>query len=115
MPSLSVQTTLQTLTQLQECIPVGCVPPAHLPYPAVSNGGFAPLPDADLPPPGCRPAWMQTPAMDADPPGCRPPEADPTVNITLPQTSFAGRYKWHMVSFLVKLVSYKEIRIDKKI
>ena len=59
----------------QECIPVGCVPPACWPYPVVSHvsrggGGLLNLLDAD-------PSWMQTPP-DADPswmqspPRCRP-------------------------------------------
>ena len=56
----------------QECIPVGCVPPARWPHPVVSNGGVCPT----------RP--MQT-HLDADPPG-----QNAYVNITLPQTSLAG-------------------------
>ena len=70
----------------QECIPVGCVPPTHWPYPVVSHVSQgclpAPPPDADPPldadllplvadPPRCRPLspWMQTLLpLGADPP-----------------------------------------------
>ena len=54
----------------QECIQVGCVPPAYWPYPVVLGGGSA------------QPSCMQT-SLEADPPGCRPPgfrhplDADP--------------------------------------
>ena len=54
----------------QECIPVGCVPPARWLYPIVPSGSAQPPLDADLSP------WIQT-SLDADPqmhpPGCRPP------------------------------------------
>ena len=44
----------------QECIPVGCIPPACWSYPIVSWGGPCSIPL------GCRPHWMQNP-LDADP------------------------------------------------
>ena len=53
--------------QEQECIPVGCVPPARN---RTAVGG---LPDRD--PPGQRPPWMETP-LDRDPPGWRPPSTE---------------------------------------
>ena len=66
----------------QECIPVGCVPPACWLYPIVSHvsrgGGSAPHPDAD-------PLWMQPP-LDANhqrqtplPTDATPLDADPLV------------------------------------
>ena len=105
---------------LQECIPVGCVPPACWLYPIVSHvsrgGGSAPHPDSD-------PLWMQPP-LDANPqrqtplptdatppPRCRPPghvtcdacweanrpppsgQTNTCENITLPKISFTGSNK----------------------
>ena len=59
----------------QECIPVGSVPPARLPYPVVSDwrGG---LPNA----PRCKPPSADTPWMQTSPGGRPPLEADPPVN-----------------------------------
>ena len=82
----------------QECIPVGCVPPACWPYPVVSHvsrGGLS------NPLPGCKPPRMQTPLEEADSPGHvtsdsgkpHPPSRGQTNTceiITLPQTSFAA-------------------------
>ena len=73
----------------QECIPVGCVPPAVV---AVWGG----LHQA---PPWIRPSQDQAPPGEDTPPGPDPPRTrHPPVNrmtnrcknITLPQTSFAG-------------------------
>ena len=50
----------------QECIPIGCVPPARLPYPIVSDLGG--LPNA----PRCKPPSADTPWMQTPPPGGRP-------------------------------------------
>ena len=75
----------KTFHDKQECIPVGCVPPASWPYPVVSNGGCLPNP----------PSPRQNPLL---------PEADPPrtegmthacENITLPQTLFAGGKKYN--------------------
>ena len=95
----------------QECIPVGCVPPAAvairrgldqipLNFPLGCGPGGPPWPDPPKLPPwvwawksarhaGTRPPWDQTPPRTRHPPGTEflthPPE-----NITLPQTSFVG-------------------------
>ena len=77
----------------QECIPVGCVPPARWPHPVVSNGGSAQLPpphaSTDADPPGCRPTWMQMPSWMQTPPWTEG-MTHACENTTLPQTSFAG-------------------------
>ena len=58
----------EELFSKQECIPVGCLPPAYCPYPVVLGGGGVGL----MQTPGCRPPWMQPPLMqtpaDADSP-----------------------------------------------
>ena len=74
----------------QECIPVGCVPPAAVAVP----GGLHQEPSPDQAPP-----WEQTP-LHQTPPWTRHPlgtrhlpvnrMTDRCKNITLPQTSFAG-------------------------
>ena len=95
LPVSCLISTIESIFQ-QECIPVGCIPPAHLPYPIVSDGGVcATPPEAD--------PQMQTPLMQRTldtepPPDADPLDADSSVNrmthrcrnITLPQTSFAG-------------------------
>ena len=62
----------------QECIPAGCVPPAHWPYPIVSQRCLPNTPPPRCRSPGCRPPQMQpSPRMqtplDAETPWCRPP------------------------------------------
>ena len=72
----------------QECIPVGCVPPAAV---AIS-GGFPHTPPGARPPP----IRDQTTPGPGTPPGTRHRPlwtetlTHATENITLPQTSFAG-------------------------
>ena len=87
----------------QECIPVGCVPPARLPYAGVcfpgggggcgvylpGRGGCLPGPGGVyLPGPGGVPAWSGggVPGQVLPPPVDRMTHA--YENITLPQTSF---------------------------
>ena len=68
--------------QRQECIPVGCVPPAAVDVP----GKVGSPPDTPL---GNRPPPEQTPP-GADPPPWTEFLTYACENITLPQTSFAG-------------------------
>ena len=91
---------------IQECIPVGCVPPACYPYPIVSHvsRGDCPTPPPQADPPGCRPPGGRPPSYvtcDAcwganhhpllpSPPPCTEGMINACENITLPQTSFAG-------------------------
>ena len=74
--------------KLQECIPVGCVPPTHY-----HSGGLClgALPFSPEDPPGRRPPWTETPRTktqlnrdppDRDRPGQRPPRQRPPGQIT---------------------------------
>ena len=69
----------------QECIPVGCVPPACWPYPIVSHGGWirGGLHRGVSSPPWSCDLWCM---LGSQP----PPWTNTCENITLPQTSFAG-------------------------
>ena len=91
----------------QECILVGCVPPAAVAVPGGSPPG-TPTPPQKQTPPGAGTPQDQTPPGTRHPPGpdslwtrhLPPPGPDPPLwteflthaseNITLPQTSFAG-------------------------
>ena len=90
----------------QECIPVGCVPPAAVPSggvstrhppgstphipPAARHAGIPPAMHAEIAPPCCKACWDTTcnacwdttPSLNRMTNRCK--------NITLPQTSFAG-------------------------
>ena len=86
----------------QECIPVGCVPPAAV----AVRGGLHQAPPREYTayPPCCKASWDSTPpaarhagippAMHAGIPAPSPPPVNRMTNrcknITLPQTSFAG-------------------------
>ena len=61
------------LTQVnkQECIPVGCLPPACRPYSVVSH--FSQGRGSAQPPPVGRRGGLPNPPPDTDPPRCRPP------------------------------------------
>ena len=96
----------------QECIPVGCVPPAAVAVGCLHQDqtpppqDHAPPRDQALPPPG-----PGTPPPDQAPPGTRHPpdqappcgQTDTCKHITLPQTSFAGGNNkiWRTLVFLV--------------
>ena len=57
-----------SLNGKQECIPVGCIPPAHY-----RTGGLCPVGLPNWDPPGQRPpSWTETP-LNRDPPRQRPP------------------------------------------
>ena len=99
----------------QDCIPVGCVPPAHWPYTVAvvsTGGGGMHAPCHACPPTTHAPCHTCHPCHAHHPPPCMPPchahlhhacppchahtpppvnrMTDRCKNITLPQTSFAG-------------------------
>ena len=106
----------------QECIPVGCVPPAHWPYLVISH--------ACPPQPHTPPATMHTPPWPCMPPynhACPPTTTHaPPVNrmtnrcknITLPQTSFAGgknlKSKWILTDLLRPFEACSKIKQQKR-
>ena len=73
----------------QECIPVGCFPPAAV---AVPDGGLHQAPPP--PPEEAHPREEATPPRRKHPPGGSTPPVNRMTNrcknITLPQTSFTG-------------------------
>ena len=87
----------QSITQ-QECIPVGCVPPAAVAAPGGSPQGTIPeeAPPGGSTPQGKHPPRRNHPPEEAPPPGRKHPPlpvnrmTNRCKNITLRQTSFAG-------------------------
>ena len=120
-----IKETFSNLTSLykQECIPVGCVPPAAVAIRGSPPGtplDQTPLepgipPGADPPPPGAGTPqtrqspragipWTRHPTVPGTPPDQAPPDQAPPCgqthdckHITLPQTSFAGGNKVNLL------------------
>ena len=79
--------SLEQTQMKQECIPVGCVPPACKCTAAARGVTLTETPSTDTPldrdPPGQRPPWTENPLWTETPPVNR--IADRCKNITLPQ------------------------------
>ena len=111
--------TTNTYLKIQECIPVGCVPPASVAVSPATHPRNHTCPPCHVhthttPPPPCLPLAMHappplpsTPSLPHMPPPCTPPllwtegMTHTCENITLPKTPFAGG---NNISLLVHFV-----------
>ena len=110
--NVAVCTWRQKENYQQECIPVGCVPPAHWPYAVAVVSVLPRMPTTRLPP--CTPPTMHAPQPHMPPRPCMAPACvPPTTHAPLDRITNTWKYNLAPTSLrAVKIQSCRQVRMD---